>query len=102
MTRADIFSAITAERARQDEKHPVAFNTLLDSDYDISRISIECEADELKLKNDKREKWGKSSAFSLTLEELYEFFAETDKARQVEEAIQNAALWVRIIEEITK
>lgn len=102
MTRAEIFTAITAERARQDEKHPVAFNALLDDNYDLSRVSIECEADELKLKNDKREKWGRLSAFGLTLEELYEFFSETDKARQVDEAIQNAALWVRIIEEITK
>ena len=102
MTRDEIFNAITAERARQDEKHPVAFNCLLDPDYDLSRISIECEADETKLKNDKRERWGMVSAFGITLEELYEFFAETDKTRQVEEAIQNAALWVRIIEEITK
>lgn len=101
MNQQEIFTAITAERARQDEKHPVAFNTLLDIDDPTRKIFAEC-AKESKEINDRDELNGTQSAYRLTREETYEFFAETDKARQVEEAIQNAALWVRIIEEITK
>ena len=103
MTRAAIFEAITAERARQDEKHPVAFSCLLNTlMYDPKNDALVEKAKIYKEANDLLEKIGEHSAYGLTMEELYEFFAETDKARQVEEAIQNAALWVRIIEEITK
>ena len=79
----------------------MAFNQLLNETY-LSKQDVERFAQSYKSVNEKTELAGTHTAFSLTLEELYEFFSETDKARQVEEAIQNAALWVRIIEEITK
>ena len=101
MTRAEIFNAITAERARQDDKHPVAFNTLVDR-KDPSRKVFKICADDIKKRNERDESENRHTAYRLLFEEMWEFFAETDKARQVEEAIQNAALWVRIIEEITK
>ena len=100
MTRAEIFAAITAERARQDEKHPVAFYALMANDANREKISDLAIA--FKIINDTQESNKEHNAYNLLSEEFFEFFAETDKARQVEEAIQNAALWVRIIEEITK
>ena len=102
MTRADIFTAITAERERQDEKHPVAFRWILCPFTDPNKSQLRLARDEMQKSNNEMEEIGEHSAYGLVREEYLEFFAETDKARQVEEAIQNAALWVRIIEEITK
>ena len=102
MTRAEIFTAIDAERARQNEKHPVAFNSILDEEYDPCALVLEMQCATVKEQNEHRQKWGRESAYLNAREEFLEFFAETDKSSQLEEAIQNAALWVRIIEEITK
>lgn len=101
MTRDAIFEAITAERARQDEKHPVTPTYLLHP-FGLKQRDIKNMALDLQEANDKLEAINQHDWHGLVREEMYEFFAETDKARQVEEAIQNAALWVRIIEEITK
>ena len=101
MNRNEIFEAITAERARQDEKHPVAFKCLLD-EHNPDIETIRRDSRRLKTWNNALEVSNNHTAFGLTNEERLEFFAETDKSRQVEEAIQNAALWLRIIEEITK
>ena len=100
MTRAAIYEAITAERARQDEKHPVAFYALLPPGMNIK--DIESCLFQYRLINNLAENKNEHSAYEILQEEVCEFFAETEKARQVEEAIQNAAYWVRIIEEITK
>ena len=102
MNRIEIFEAIKAERARQDEKHPVAFSCLLNPFTDPTKEQFSKASQTTKEVNDLQESLNKHSACGLVTEELYEFFAETDKSRQVDEAIQNAALWVRIIEGITK
>lgn len=101
MNRNEIFEAITAERARQDEKHPVAFICLL-HEKDPSIETLKKHLVEIQEVNRKRKEAGQESAFGNALEELIEFFVAETKENRIEEAIQNCSYWERITEEITK
>lgn len=102
MNRNEIYARITAERDRQNRNHPVAFAKLLDAEGDPDTVTFRNISLFLKGRNDRKESENDHSAYGISLEELYEFFAETELERQVEEAIQNATWWVRMVEELTK
>ena len=73
MTRAAIFEAITAERARQDEKHPVAFKWTLSPFTDPNKIQLRLAQKEIQKSNDELEDIGEHSAYGLAREEYLEF-----------------------------
>lgn len=98
MTQNDVIDAIKAERERQDELHPVVAKYLIPPYHDDGNMRF--LADSYKRNNDKMEKIGEASWYDVFREELHEIFAETDPVKIREEAIQLAALCVRLCENI--
>jgi hypothetical protein len=96
MTQNEIIEAIKAERTRQDELHPVVAKRMLPIDMSIKYMQM--ASNKLKELTDKEEKDGTISWHNVFVEELYEIFSETDPAKIKEEAIQLAALCVRLCE----
>jgi hypothetical protein len=95
MTQNEIIEAIKAERVRQDKLHPVVAKSLIDpEDFNL----IDGMAAQMKHRNEVYEGDGSITWFEVFEEELYETFAETDPAKIKEEAIQLAALCVRLCE----
>lgn len=95
MTQNEIIEAIKAERVRQDKLHPIVAKKLID-EIDLEYFSM--AAGNTKALNGIKESEGSITWFDVFEEELYEIFAETDPARIKEEAIQLAALCVRLCE----
>jgi hypothetical protein len=96
MTQNEIIEAIKAERVRQGIVHPIVAKKLLPDNTDAEEIKAQVSY--LKIDNDLEERFQDSNWYGVFLEELYEVFAETDHARIKEEAIQLAALCVRLCE----
>ena len=96
MTQNEIIEAIKAERIRQDELHPLQKIEMLGKHHDIDILKIFVK--EIKIQNDIQDDKGHPNWLDIFKEELYEIFAETDPAKIKEEAIQLAALCVRLCE----
>lgn len=102
MKRDEIFQKICEERDRQDALHPMGYKYLLHPAEDPMPEAIDISARFAREDNDRMARTAEESAFGIVREEVLEFFAETDKDKRIDEAIQNAALWVRIIERETR
>lgn len=98
MTQNDIIEAIKTERIRQNELHPIVAKTLLPSDICVEYMKKTSLG--LKELTDREELKGSVSWYHVFVEELYETFSETDSVKIKEEAIQLAALCVRLCESI--
>lgn len=101
----DIWLSIQAERTRQDESHPVTPKYFLHPINDPRLKDIKEAANDAKTDNDYYESLGKHSWANIMREELLEVFSEPGDTfesltRMREEAIQGAALYVRLIETI--
>lgn len=102
---SDIFKDIQAERARQNEKHPVAPKYFLNPKNDPTIQDIKVALASAQYDNDFLEAYGEHSWSNIMREELLEVFSEPGDTiesltRMREEAIQGAALYVRLIETI--
>ena len=97
MTQSEIIEAIKKERGRQDILHPIIAKQTAQQ-TDLAWIAI--MALRQKRINSESEEMGKITWYDVFLEELYEIFAETDPVKIKEEAIQLAALCVRLCESI--
>ena len=98
MTQNDIIEAIKKERERQAVLHPIVARKMLPKYTDPETIRV--QADHIKIENDVDEDFNDSHWYGVFVEELYEIFAETDPVKIKEEAIQLAALCVRLCESI--
>jgi len=106
---ADIIESILIERENQNVKHPVLPKYFLHPVNDPKKEDLERAANYAKADNDKLEHDGDHSWYGIHREELYETHAETrpisemtteDLHKMRAEAIQCAALYVRMIETI--
>jgi hypothetical protein len=96
MTQNEIIEAIKAERERQVILHPMVARKMLP--YWASEKTLNVAAEGIKEINNLDEKENNSNWYTVFIEELYETFSETDPAKIKEEAIQLAALCVRLCE----
>jgi hypothetical protein len=96
MTQNEIIEAIKAERVRQDELHPILAQKMLPVEMTSGMMVI--LSNRVKQENAIDEANDVISWYDVFREELFEVFAETDPARIKEEAIQLAALCVRLCE----
>ncbi len=96
----DIFTAIQAERKRQDELHP--WDKLDVRMTSGGTLGYDAEAKYYKEWNDKLESIGVAHIDSLIIEEYYEVFSETRPKKQRKELIHLAALCVKVIEKIDR
>jgi hypothetical protein len=97
---ADIIESILIERENQNIKHPVLPKWFLSPLFDPDVEDMKASAEYQKADNDYVESIGEHSWYGILHEELYETFAETDLHKMRAEAIQLAALSVRMIETI--
>ena len=98
--RVDIFCEINLERIRQDRVHPWGGLNVMMRYKPLEYYTETAMA--LKEANDFDEEHGEAFIDQLIDEEFHETFAETDPAKQRIEAVQLAALCVRLIEEIDR
>ena len=90
----EIVSLVKAERVRQDEK------------WGTQRHPYGTSLEYLPLANDAREicdyqmKSGKVTWADILNEEYYEALSETDSVKFFEEAVQNAAVWFCVMEQL--
>jgi hypothetical protein len=96
MTQNEIIEAIKAERVRQDKLHPILAQKMLPVEMTSGMMVI--LSNRVKQENAIDEANDVISWYDVFREELFEVFAETDPARIKEEAIQLAALCVRLCE----
>lgn len=100
-----IFQSIQSERERQNVKHPITPKYFLHPENDPSIHDIKMALAEAQCDNDYLESGGEHSWSNIMREELLEVFSEPGDtveslSRMREEAIQGAALYVRLIETI--
>jgi hypothetical protein len=96
MTQNEIIEAIRAERVRQDKLHPILAQKMLPGEMTSGMMVI--LSNRVKQENAIDEANDVISWYDVFREELFEVFAETEPARIKEEAIQLAALCVRLCE----
>ena len=98
MTQNDIIEAIKAERIRQDKLHPVVAKDFLPACILPGLLMVMRE--EVQRDNSVMESNSEISWYDVFHEEFLEIFSETDPVKIKEEAIQLAALCVRLCESI--
>ena len=100
-----IYKDIQAERLRQNEKHPILPPYFLHPKADPLPAAFGYAENKAKEDNDAMEAKGQHSWYGIIREELYEVFSESGDTvesltKMRAEAVQGAALYVRLIEQI--
>ena len=99
MNHSGLFDEALAERARQNEKHPVSPKYLLHPKIDKTFRMIKELCKSFQSSNDKLEKNNEHSYYGLINEEVLEVFtAKTREERHIE-IVQAIALLVRLDED---
>lgn len=98
VSRVHIFSAIEAERLRQDElwgeqNHPILASTMESERKTLKEILVQ-----FRKINEQAAEVGNLSWYPIIMEEVFEALTETDEEAQIEELIQAAAVLVAMIE----
>jgi hypothetical protein len=95
-----IIESILIERENQNVKHPVLPKYFLHPKNGPALDDITQASKYAKLDNDNQEAFEEHDWYNIMREKLYETFEETDLHKMRAEAIQGAALYVRMIETI--
>lgn len=90
---------IQAERARQNEKHPVSPKHLLNPETDPTIGMIETSLEWRRKDNDTAEAKGEHSYFQIIGEEYREIFTSKTREERHTEIVQAIALLVRLDED---
>lgn len=100
MSLLQIFQDIATERARQDKIHPETPAFLLHPSCDPQRIQILESLRNLQQENDAMETSGQHSWYGIAYEEMKEVFGSTNLEDLYKEAIEAAAVYIRLAQEI--
>jgi len=100
MSRKTILDEVNAERDRQDKKHPVFPSILLSPYWKERKDSLKEVMERYRKSNDRMEAYNMHTVYGIAFEELLEAVTAETQIDLRSEAIQNAALWVRVAEAV--
>jgi len=100
MSRKTILEEVNAERDRQNVEHPVFPSVLLSPYWKERKADLKEVLDRYRKSNDRMESMNLHTVYGIAFEGLMEAVTSETQADIRAEAIQNAAIWVRVAEAI--
>lgn len=100
MSRQSILEEVNTERDRQDKVHPSFPKALLTPDWQARRAELKAILKRWRETNNQMEAAGVHTVYGIAYEELLEACTAETYHEVRAEAIQNAAIWVRVAENV--